>query len=207
MQSDTTDKKLRYAIYGGSFDPIHVGHMAVAEAAVNECGIDSLVFMPAYTSPFKLDRKVTSGRDRIAMIESILHYNEAFTVSDYELTKGGASYTVETLRHFRSILDGELCFVLGFDSTVQIDTWYEGAEILREYPLITVRRPDTDDKEGMAKIESYRRDYGSDITLLHMEPVDASSTLIRSRIAEGKPLEGLVAPEVEEYIIEHKLYK
>lgn len=206
MQSKQTGR-IRYAIYGGSFDPIHVGHIALAEAAVRECSIDSLIFMPAFISPFKQDRKVTPGSDRLAMIESILHYNEAFTVSDYELTKGGTSYTVETLRHFRSILGGELCFVLGFDSMVQLDTWYEGPEILRDYPLITVRRPDTDDEEGLAKTESFRREYGSDITVLHMDPVDASSSEIRALVAEGRPIKGLVAPEVEEYIIEHQLYK
>ncbi len=201
------DKKKRYGIYGGSFDPIHIGHVALAENAVRECGLDKLIFMPAYISPFKQDRHVTDGRDRCRMIETVLKTNSAFCLSRYELNKQGTSYTIKTLRHWEKLLDGELFFILGFDSAVQIDTWFEGEEILKNYHLVTARRPDTDYAEGLKKIESFREKYGADITVLNMIPVDASSTEIRNLIKEGKPLTGLVPPEVEEYIIEHKLYR
>ncbi len=201
------DKKKRYGIYGGSFDPIHIGHVALAENAVRECGLDKLIFMPAYISPFKQDRHVTDGRDRCRMIETVLKTNSAFCLSRYELNKQGTSYTIKTLRHWEKLLDGELFFILGFDSAVQIDTWFEGEEILKNYHLVTARRPDTDYAEGLKKIESFRGKYGADITVLNMIPVDASSTEIRNLIKEGKPLTGLVPPEVEEYIIEHKLYR
>lgn len=199
--------KRRYAIYGGSFDPIHSGHIALAESAVNECALDKLIFMPAYTSPFKQDRHVTDGRDRCGMIEAVLRLNRAFCLSRYEVTKEGPSYTVETLRYWSRLLGGELSFVLGFDSVVQLDKWYMGEEILREYHLITARRPDTDDDEGMRLIEGFRERYKSSITVLSMQPVDASSTEIRDRIRAGEPLGGLVPPGVEEYIIEHDLYR
>ena len=201
------DKKKRYGIYGGSFDPIHIGHVALAENAVRECGLDKLIFMPAYISPFKQDRHVTDGRDRCRMIETVLKTNSAFCLSRYELNKQGTSYTIKTLRHWEKLLDGELFFILGFDSAVQIDTWFEGEEILKNYHLVTARRPDTDYAEGLKKIESFREKYGADITVLNMIPVDASSTEIRNLIKDGKPLTGLVPPEVEEYIIEHKLYR
>ena len=201
------DKKKRYGIYGGSFDPIHIGHVALAENAVRECGLDKLIFMPAYISPFKQDRHVTDGRDRCRMIETVLKTNSAFCLSRYELNKQGTSYTIKTLRHWEKLLDGELFFILGFDSAVQIDTWFEGEEILKNYHLVTARRPDTDYAEGLKKIESFREKYGADITVLNMIPVDASSTEIRNLIKEGKPLTGLEPPEVEEYIIEHKLYR
>lgn len=201
------DKKKRYGIYGGSFDPIHIGHVALAENAVRECGLDKLIFMPAYISPFKQDRHVTDGRDRCRMIETVLKTNSAFCLSRYELNKQGTSYTIKTLRHWEKLLDGELFFILGFDSAVQIDTWFEGEEILKNYHLVTARRPDTDYAEGLKKIESFRVKYGADITVLNMIPVDASSTEIRNLIKDGKPLTGLVPPEVEEYIIEHKLYR
>ena len=201
------DKKKRYGIYGGSFDPIHIGHVALAENAVRECGFDKLIFMPAYISPFKQDRHVTDGRDRCRMIETVLKTNSAFCLSRYELNKQGTSYTIKTLRHWEKLLDGELFFILGFDSAVQIDTWFEGEEILKNYHLVTARRPDTDYAEGLKKIESFREKYGADIIVLNMIPVDASSTEIRNLIKEGKPLTGLVPPEVEEYIIEHKLYR
>ena len=197
----------RYAVYGGSFDPIHIGHIALAESAVRECGLDKLIFMPAYTSPFKQDRNVTDGRDRCGMIETVLKINKAFCLSRYEVTKAGPSYTVETLRYWKRLLGGELGFVLGFDSVIQLDKWYMGEEILRDYHLITARRPDTDDTEGMDIIEAFRQKYGSRITILDMEPVDASSTEIRKRVSEGESISGLVAPGVEKYIHEHGLYK
>ena len=200
-------EKRRYAIYGGSFDPIHIGHVALAESSVKECAIDKLIFMPAYMSPFKMDRKTTDGKDRCGMIERVLKYNKAFCLSRYELNKGGPSYTIETLKHWSGMLDGKLSFVLGFDSAVQVDTWFEGPEILRNYHLITALRPDTDYVEGLKKIESFRKDYGAEITVMDMDPVDASSTKVRDNVREGRPISGLVLPEVEEYIIEHQLYR
>ena len=197
----------KYGICGGSFDPIHIGHVTLADSAVRECGLDKLIFMPAYISPFKQDRHVTDGRDRCRMIETVLKTNSAFCLSRYELNKQGTSYTIKTLRHWEKLLDGELFFILGFDSAVQIDTWFEGEEILKNYHLVTARRPDTDYAEGLKKIEACREKYGADIIVLNMIPVDASSTEIRNLIKEGKPLTGLVPPEVEEYIIEHKLYR
>ena len=207
MPTDVMERTFRYAIYGGSFDPVHIGHIALADCAAAECGLDEIIFMPAYISPFKQDRKVTRGEDRLAMLETVLDFNPAFRVSDYELRKGGPSYTIETLRHFRSMVDGDLHFVLGFDSVVQVDKWYEGEEILRDFPLITVRRNDTDDAEGYVRIERFRKEFGADITVLDMEPVDASSTEIRDMIKKGGDIRGLVLPRTEEYIIEHKLYR
>ncbi len=201
------DKNKRYGIYGGSFDPIHIGHVALADSAVRECGLDKLIFMPAYISPFKQDRHVTDGRDRCRMIETVLKTNSAFCLSRYELNKEGPSYTIETLRHWDKLLDGELYFILGFDSAVQVDKWFEGEEILRNYHLVTARRPDTDYAEGMKIIESFREKYGAVITVMNMLPVDASSTDVRELLKKGKPLAGLVPPGVEEYIIEHKLYR
>ena len=204
----SVDRVRHFAIYGGSFDPIHNGHLALAESAVNECGIDTLMFMPAYISPFKQGESVSAGKDRCAMIESVLYKNDAFTLSRYELdNEGRVSYTIETLKHFASVLEGKLSFVLGFDSIVQLDKWYQGESIIRNYPLITARRPDTDDCEGLAIIENFKRQYDADITVLNMPPIDASSTNIRALAARGESISNLVPSEVEEYIIEHNLYR
>ena len=199
--------KRHYAIYGGSFDPVHNGHIALASHASSECGIDKVIFMPAYVSPFKQDRRVTPGADRVRMIESVLRYHPSFCVSRYELSKEGPSYTVETLRHWSRLLGGKLSFILGYDSVMQVDTWYCGEEILRNYSLITARRPDTDDAAGIEKIRYLREKYDADITVMKMEPVDASSSEIRQRVRDGESLDGLVPPEVERYIARHDLYK
>lgn len=203
-----SNNECKVAIYGGSFDPIHVGHVALADAAVRELGLDKLIFMPAYVSPFKMDAKASDGKDRCGMIETVLPLNKAFCLSKYEIEKGGeASYTIETLRFFDSITDARLYFVLGFDSILMLDKWYKGEEILRDYPLITGRRPDTDDSEGMRVIEGFRERYGAEIHVLDMEPVDAASSEIREMIKRGESVTGLVTEGVERYIIEHALYK
>jgi nicotinate-nucleotide adenylyltransferase len=181
--------------------------MSVARSAKKECGIDKLIFMPAYISPFKLDKKVTRGTDRLSMIRLSIKNEDGFAASSYEISKARPSYTIETLRHWSRILDGTLSFVLGFDSAVQVDTWFRGEDILRNYHLITALRPDTDTEEGLKKIRQLRDEYNANITVLDMKPVDISSTEIRERAGKGLSLDGLVSPEVEEYIIEHKLYK
>ena len=196
-----------YAIYGGSFDPVHIGHVTLAQHAVRECGIDKLIFMPAHISPFKQDRHVTPGLIRAAMIETILPYNSAFALSRYEINKQGPSYTYETLTHWRKLLGGQLSFILGFDSVIDIDKWYHGEDILKEFGLITAKRPLTDNSEGLAKIDEYRKKYAADITILEMKPVNASSTEARLKASLGESVSGIVPPEVEEYIIRHDLYK
>ena len=205
MNSETSSR--HYAIYGGTFDPIHKGHIALADHAVRECGIDKLIFMPAFISPFKQNRRTAPGKDRAAMIESILGYNKAFCLSRYELGKEGPSYTYDTVMHWKQILDGKLSFILGFDSVIEIDTWYRGEEILKEVSLITARRPYANDSDGWNKIQYYREKFGTETTVLEMAPVDASSTEVRMNVHAGMPISDLVAPEVERYISEHDLYK
>lgn len=197
----------KYAIYGGTFDPFHNGHLTVADSAVRECGLHRLIFMPDYVSPFKQDKKAISGEDRYAMLKSILHYNPAFTLSSYELLKEGPSYTIETLEYWDDIVKGKLYFVMGFDSVLQVETWRRGPDILRKYPLITARRPGSDNDKGEAAIELLRSKYGADITILKMDLVDASSTDIRNKVREGRSISDLVPHEIEEYISEHKLYR
>ena len=205
MNSETSSR--HYAIYGGTFDPIHKGHIALANHAVRECGIDKLIFMPAFISPFKQNRRTAPGKDRAAMIESILGYNKAFCLSRYEIGKEGPSYTYDTVMHWKQILDGKLSFILGFDSVIEIDTWYRGEEILKEVSLITARRPYANDSDGWNKIKYYREMFGTETTVLEMAPVDASSTEVRMNVHAGMPISDLVAPEVERYISEHDLYK
>lgn len=201
-----SDKKI--AIYGGSFDPIHIAHVTLADYAVKELCLDELYFMPAYVSPFKQDRKVSSGEDRCGMISQVLSYNPAFRLSNYELMFEEPSYTYNTLTHWSSVCDQKIYFVLGMDSVVQIDTWYKGEEILRNFPLITDKsRPGTDTDAALNKIEDLRRKYNAEIHVIGMPPMDVSGTEIRRRVNEGISISDMVLPGVEEYIIEHKLYK
>ncbi len=199
--------KRKTAIFGGSFDPIHLGHLRLALAAIRECSLDRLILMPNYISPFKTDRKHTSCEMRCEMAETLLHYDPALEVSRYEIRLHDLSYTYETLRHFRVRFGSAPAFIIGFDSVINIDTWYHGEDLIREFPLIAARRPDTEDGEAFEKIRTYRDLYDADITVLEVEPFDASSTQIRSAVREGKDVSALLPPEIIQYIEQHGLYK
>ncbi len=203
--SDINNKKI--AIFGGSFDPIHIGHLRLADAAVRELGIDKLLLMPNCISPFKLDHEVTATEDRVEMVRRVLPYNEAFDISLYEVNRAEPSYTIDTLKHFKDEFGFTPYFILGFDSVLDLDRWYQGTEIISNYPLITGRRPGTGDEAGFLKIEEYRKIYDADITVLDIEPFDASSTEIRELIRNEESTDGLLTPEVQEYIRKHGLYR
>jgi len=200
--------KNKIAVFGGTFDPIHRGHVNLSAAAADECGLDELVFMPNYISPFKQNTEVAPGADRAEMVRGILHYHPKFRLSTYELSRSEPSYTYDTLSYFRrTMTDAEILFIIGFDSVLNIDTWYRGEEIIREFPLITGIRPNTSTEDAMAKIKEYREKYSADITVLRLKPFDASSTEIRKRLQSGSSISDLVLPETEEYIRKHGLYQ
>ncbi|MCF0140666.1 MAG: nicotinate (nicotinamide) nucleotide adenylyltransferase [Mogibacterium sp.] len=201
------NKNYRYGIFGGSFDPIHIGHLRLALAAADELNLDKLILMPNYISPFKQGEDVTSAYDRIEMAKTYESYCSAFEVSNFEASKEGPSYTFETLEYFNNNYEGELYFVLGYDSIMTLDTWYRGEDIIRKYPLITGRRPGTEDAEGTNKIDSYRKLFNARIHVLNIEPFDASSTEIRQLIRNNESTDGLLTTEVQNYIKENDLYK
>ena len=205
--SDNFTSNKKYAIYGGTFDPIHIAHVKLADFAVKEMEIEELYFMPSYINPFKKDDKVASAADRLNMVKTVLDYNKAFRLSDYEIEKKGMSYTIETLDYWSNELDGELYFVVGFDSLVGMDTWYKGDELLRRYKIITGRRPDTDNKFADEKIKEFKEKYNADIHVLDLKEMDVSSTGIRERLKTGKSIGDLVLNKTEEYILEHNLYR
>lgn len=196
----------RLAIFGGTFDPIHLGHINLAAGAVEECGLDRLLFMPNRISPFKTEKKVTPGEIRCQMIETVIHYNKAFGISRYEIEKEEPSYTYETLSYFRRLTDSKIYFILGFDSITQIDTWYRGPDILKEYSLIAGYRPKSDSEAGLIRIEEYSEKYDADIHVLNTEPFDASSTEIREAVAAGRDIDDFVPLEISEFIKKNGLY-
>lgn len=197
----------RIALFGGSFDPFHNGHLNLALSAVRECNLDKLIIMPNYISPFKTDKKVTPGPIRCDMIRKILHYDPAFTLSTWEIDRESTSYTYDTLDYFDDIYGEQIAFIIGFDSVLNIDTWYRGKEIIAKYHLITGVRPDYDDEAGFKKIDEYRELYNANITVLDLEPFRASSSEIRNRIANGEDVSDMLPYEIEEYIKQNGLYR
>lgn len=198
---------MKYAIYGGSFDPIHIGHITMAECAVSELSLERLIFVPAHISPFKQDVNVLDSADRINMIKSCLHYNSAFEVSTYETEKHITSYTINTLEYFDKTIDGMMYFLVGADSIMTMESWHRGPEILSKYKIAVSERNSITTQGFDKQIEYLKRKYNTDIYFLKMKPIDISSTDIRNRIKRGKSIDGMLKPEVEKYIFEKSLYR
>ena len=193
-------------ILGGTFDPIHMGHLRMAEHVFQRRELESIVFIPAYVPPHKLGQDFAPAQDRYAMTELAVADNPHFTVSDMELKRTGVSYTIDTIRQLHAQYeDRELNFIIGADSVAQLHTWHNIEEMLELTRFVAVWRPGYED--AMEELVRHLGEQAKERVLLLDTPVyDISSTEIRTRIRQGLGLAGLVPPAVERYIYEHGLY-
>ena len=198
---------MKTGILGGTFDPVHLGHTGVAEAAAKELGLDRVLMMPVHIQPFKQDRRTASAEDRVAMLALAVARCDKLEVSTYEIENEVVSYTYDTIRALSERHpEDEICFIMGSDSLMSIDTWYKGAELLGLCSFAVGLRPGDDRAAVEAKAALLRERYSAEITLLQEMMLPVSSTQIRELVERGEPIYGLVAPEVEVYIDEHDLY-
>ncbi len=216
---------MKTALFGGTFNPVHYGHLRLAEEVREGLGFDKVIFVPAAVPPHKGGGDTLSADKRLAMTELAIRSNPCFEVSDAEILRQGPSYTVDTLRGFMArskvgVGTDSLSLIIGADSFNDITTWCEYEEILSLTSLVVVERPHTPIKkiaevlpEVMAKMYSYSTESdsyvgpsGTSITYLGTTLMAISSSDIRERVAEGLSIRYLLCPEVAEYIIEHKLY-
>lgn len=198
----------RIGIFGGSFDPVHLGHVELGKDAKEQAGLDRLIFVPARLQPFKLDKKATEGFHRVNMLRLALKEYPELEVSEFELNKDDISYTINTLDHFKSIYgdDAEIFFLTGTDSFIKIHTWMRADEFLPRYSFIVGSRPGYMEEELRMQKQFIETEYGSKVIIINNTKVDVSSTEIRDRVLTGKSLAGLVDPEVERYIYDNGLY-
>ena len=199
----------RIGILGGTFDPVHYGHIALAEDAVREANLDEVVMIPARIQPFKQDREYASGEDRFNMLALAAGKNDHVTVSRYELEQEGVSYTYLTLRHMQEFFgeDTRLFFITGTDSFLKIDTWRNAEELLTKYSYIIGTRPGYRQDEYREARQRITDAFGTEVISMHKTELDISATQIRELVAAGKPIDDLVPPEVNRYIKEHGLYR
>lgn len=192
---------------GGSFDPIHLGHRSLGCAAVREVALDKLIVMPTHIQPFKQNKKVAQDRHRLAMVNLAFDGCKQVEVSDYEIKKGDVSYSYETMSHLRETHpNDELFFIMGADSFINVDKWYKGEDLLREFGFIVSSRPGYPEKELESKIRFFKEDYGTKIIRLRAKMPDISSTEIRETAIQGEPINHLVPVKVDNYITRNRLY-
>jgi len=197
----------KIGIYGGTFDPLHKGHLSLARSAVDEMKLDKLIFLPAYIQPFKKDYKYTKGEHRVKMIELAISEYEKFQVSDYEIRKKDISYSYDTLSELRNMVDGKIYFVMGDDSFVQLENWYKGKELLENYSFIVGSRPGIPSDITEEYTNIYREKYSTEIYLINNKLVDISATELRKALKTGKDVDKFLVNPVTEYINENKLYR
>ena len=199
----------RIGLLGGTFDPVHYGHIALAEDAVREADLDEVVMIPARIQPFKQDREYASGEDRFRMLALAAGKNDHITVSRYELEQEGVSYTYLTLRYMQEFFgeDTRLFFITGTDSFLKIDTWKNAPELLTKYSFIIGTRPGYRQEEYQEALRRITSAFRTEVISMNKTELDISATQIREMVAEGKDISGLLPPEVERYITEHGLYR
>ncbi len=197
----------RLGIMGGTFDPVHIGHLACAEQAREAFGLDAVVFMPTGNPAFKRDRSVTPGEVRAAMCRLAVLDNPHFDVSDMEVERGGVTYAVDTVRALREHYPGnvELYFITGADSILSIARWHESAAIARTVRFIAATRPGyaiTDEfKAELARLGDY------DVSYLEVTSLAVSSSYLRARVREGRSLRYLTPAAVCDFIDQRGLYR
>lgn len=200
-------RRYRLGIMGGTFDPIHVGHLAAAEQVREAFSLDAVVFMPAGDPWMKKGRSLAPAEDRFAMVAAAVRDNPHFDASRLEIDRAGETYTVDTLRVLRSHYPDnvELYFISGADAMLRVHEWREAAELARLAHLVAVTRPGYSLDEAR---ENYRCAHGADLSLTAFEvtPLEVSSTDLRKKVREGRSLRYLTPQVVADYIAAHSLY-
>jgi nicotinate-nucleotide adenylyltransferase len=191
-------KKL--GILGGTFDPIHMGHLVLAEQVWEKLQLERVIFIPCASPPHKTEHKLSSAIHRFEMTKLALEGNSHFSVSDIELKKEGLSYTVETLRRLKELReDAEIYFLTGSDVLDEITTWKDPEEIYRLATIVIGVRP------GFGQFDPEDH-FAKKSVIVRITGVDVSSTQIREKVAKGESIRYLVPSKVEEYIKKENLY-
>jgi len=218
----------RIAVYGGTFDPVHNGHLQVAEAILKAFAMDRLLFVPAFVPPHKRGRQISSPFNRMAMLALATAEQPEMLVSTIELEAPQRPYTIDTLgRLQQEYPDARLFFVMGADSFVDITTWREHRRLLTEYDIIIATRPGFDSGGNVETLINHlapelrsrcvdlfgsripsEKDFASpQVYLTDYVAVDVSATSIREQIEKGGPIGDLVPPAVVSFIEKYQLYR
>jgi nicotinate-nucleotide adenylyltransferase len=188
----------RLGLYGGSFDPVHLGHLLVATAAVEELQLDRLVFIPAGRSPFKPGLEPAPPERRAALLRQALAGRIRMEVDTLEIDRGGVSYSIDTVREFRRRYpEAELFWLIGADHVAKLDEWRESATLAEAVTFLVTPRPG---EPVVAPSGPWR------LVQLRGWPIKVSSSEIRDRVRNGLPLDHLLPPGIAEAIRSHGLY-
>lgn len=185
-------------ILGGSFDPIHIGHLITAQVLLEKRNLSKIFFVPCFISPHKIKKGDSMPHHRLAMVNLAIEHNAIYELCDFELTRQGISYTVDTIKEIKQTYD-DVELIIGFDNILKFDTWKNPDEIFRLAKVIVMKRPSSVEPDVQDKY--YKQAVFVDTPLLEI-----SSSDIRERIRNNKTIDFYTPEKVKEYIYKNKLY-
>jgi len=201
----------KIGLYGGTFDPPHLGHLISAQAMAELLSLHRVIFLPAGQPPHKLCRPISTGQHRLAMLQLALADNPLFQIDDWELSVDGPAYTINTIRYFQAILPGRtLYWFIGADSLADLPTWYRFEELIDAVEIVTAWRGGLDIERVLADLQTKieQRHYEKlRKNVLRTPMIEISASDIRRKIHAGQSIRYLVAPAVEQYIRREGLYR
>lgn len=198
----------RVGIMGGTFDPVHNGHILLGKQAYREYSLDEVWYMPSRQPPHKKDHPITDGKDRLNMLKLAIQGIPGFSVSDFEMKREGNTYTAQTMELLsEEYPDIKFYFIIGADSLFQLETWYQPKKVMALTSfLVSGREYESHGITMEQQIEYLKDKFNADIQILHNHEVDIASAEIRQRVLEGKSILQDVPLPVVEYIRSHRLY-
>lgn len=195
----------RIGILGGTFDPVHLGHLIIAENTAEQVHLDEVMFIPSKTPPLKNINNISEPVHRLNMLKLAVRGNPGFVINDVEINSegGGPDYTVNTLLKLREQYINEqvkFYLIIGMDQLINLDKWKDPGKLFLLSEVVVINRP------GYL-VTQVENEYSRQAIMVPVPNIDISSTDIRYRVSENRSIKYLVTPEVENYIYEHKLYK
>jgi nicotinate-nucleotide adenylyltransferase len=199
---------MNIGVLGGTFDPVHSGHLVIAEEARLRFGLNKVLFVPAGKPWLKTNREISPAVHRVEMVKRAIAGNAGFELSTIEIDRPGPSYSVDTVAALQQKLGAgaEIFFLIGWDSLAELPQWREPSRLIRLCKLVAVTRPGLS-RPDLKLLETSVPGITQSVVWLDIEPIDISSSDIRDRTAHGLSIRGLVPNDVERYIAENKLYR
>jgi len=199
---------MKTGVMGGTFDPVHLGHLAVAAEAVRELALDEIIFMPAGHPYFKAQAKISPAEDRVNMLKLAIAGLPHYRISLIEIERPGPSYAVDSMDKMRTQMDpsDELFFIMGWDSLLTLYRWYEAGRLIRLCRIIAAPRPGYT-RPDLSSLEKDLPGISKRAVVMDGPLVDISSTDIRKKARQGLSIDSLVPPGVAQYIRERGLYR